>query len=62
MGRGAAFLWEVALHSFLAAVVLYAWSRHLELPAGRPKRLLLALVLVLPLATAAVPGLSLIHI
>lgn len=56
MGRGAAFLWEVALHSFLAAVVLYAWSRHLELPAGRPKRLLLALVLVLPLATAAVPG------
>jgi Zn-dependent protease with chaperone function len=46
----------VALHSFLAAIVLYAWARHLELPSGRPKRLLLALVLVLPLATAAAPG------
>ncbi|MGD2115989.1 MAG: M56 family metallopeptidase [Acidobacteriota bacterium] len=46
----------MALHSFLAAVVLYAWARHLELPSGRAKRLLLALVLVLPLATAAVPG------
>lgn len=46
----------MALHSFLAAVVLYAWSRHLELPSGRPKRLLLALVLTVPLVTAAVPG------
>jgi len=48
----------VALHSFLAAVVLYAWARHLELPSGRPKRLLLALVLTVPLVTAAVPGRS----
>lgn len=46
----------MALHSFLAAVVLYAWARHLELPSGRPKRLLLAVVLVVPLATAAMPG------
>lgn len=56
MGRGAAFFWEVALHSFVAALLLYAWSRHLELPSGRPKRLLLALVLVVPLVTASVPG------
>ena len=53
---GATFLWQVALHSFVAAVVLYAWSRHLELPSGRPKRLLLASVLVVPLVTAALPG------
>ncbi len=48
----------MALHSFLAAVVLYAWARHLELPSGRPKRRLLALVLTVPLVTAAVPGRS----
>lgn len=46
----------MALHSFLAAGVLYAWARHLELPSGRPKRLLLALVLVVPLVSASVPG------
>lgn len=49
---GATWLWRVAFHSFVAGSVLYAWARHLELPSGRSRRLLLAAVLVLPLATA----------
>ncbi|MFP3939334.1 MAG: M56 family metallopeptidase [Thermoanaerobaculia bacterium] len=51
---GAAWLWRVALHSFVAGAVLYAWARHLDLPSGRTRRLLLAAVLVLPLATALI--------
>lgn len=50
------YLWQVALHSFLAGLALYAWSRHRSLAPGRPKRVLLAVLLVLPLVTAAVPG------
>jgi len=50
---GATWLWRVALHSFVAGTALYAWSRRLELPAGRTRRLLLAAVLLVPMATAA---------
>lgn len=46
------WLWHVGLHSFVAGLILYAWARHLALPAGRTRRLLLAAVLVVPLATA----------
>ncbi len=53
---GATYLWQVALHSAVAGTILFTWSRHLELPSGRARRLLLAAVLVLPLVTAAVPG------
>lgn len=53
---GAAYLWQVALHSAVAGTILFTWSRHLELPSGRGRRLLLAAVLVVPLLTAAVPG------
>lgn len=51
-----AFLWQVMLHSSLAGFVLYAWVRRVGLPSGRVKRRLLAVLLVLPLLTAAVPG------
>ncbi|MBI4268859.1 MAG: hypothetical protein HY615_00870 [Candidatus Rokubacteria bacterium] len=50
------FLWQVALHSSIAGLVLYGWARRRRLPSGRAKRHLLALLLVLPLLTAAVPG------
>jgi Zn-dependent protease with chaperone function len=52
-GAAATWLWHVALHSFVAGLLLYAWARHLALPAGRTRRLLLAAVLVVPLVTAA---------
>lgn len=50
------FLWQVVLHSSIMGVIFYAWAHSVRLPSGRPKRLLLALLLVLPLLTAAVPG------
>ena len=50
------FLWQVVLHSSIMGVIFYAWAHRVRLPSGRPKRLLLALLLVLPLLTAAVPG------
>ncbi len=50
------YLWQVALHSFVAAAIFYAWSRRQELPSGRTKRWALAVLLILPLVTAAVPG------
>jgi Zn-dependent protease with chaperone function len=53
---GATWLWRVALHSCVAGTLLYGWVRHLELPPGRTRRLLLAAVLVVPLATATVAG------
>lgn len=51
-----AYLWQVVLHSAVAGFVLYAWARRVGLPSGRSKRQLLALLLGLPLLTAAVPG------
>ena len=53
---GATWLWRVALHASVAGAVLYGWVRHLALPPGRTRRLLLAAVLVVPLATASLPG------
>ncbi|MBI2526197.1 MAG: M48 family metalloprotease [Candidatus Rokubacteria bacterium] len=50
------FLWQVALHSSIMGIVFYAWARRVDLASGRTKRLLLALLLLLPVLTAAVPG------
>jgi Zn-dependent protease with chaperone function len=50
------YLWQVALHSVVMGVILYAWAHRLRLPSGRTKRRLLGLLLVLPIFTAAVPG------
>jgi hypothetical protein len=50
------YLWQVALHSWVMGLVFYVWVHRLELPSGRTKRWLLALLLVLPMVTAAVPG------
>ena len=50
------YLWQVALHSAVMGSILYAWTRQVRLPSGRTKRHLLALLLVLPMVTAAIPG------
>jgi Zn-dependent protease with chaperone function len=50
------YLWQVSLHSLVAAAVVFTWASHLGLPSGRSRRLLLALLLALPLVTALVPG------
>lgn len=52
----AGWLWRVGVHSLIAGILLFAWARHLELPAGRTRRLLLAAVLVVPLVTASLAG------
>ena len=52
------FLWQVVLHSWILGMIFYAWAYHVRLPSGRSKRRLLAVLLVLPLLTAAVPGRS----
>jgi Zn-dependent protease with chaperone function len=44
------------LHSAIAGIVFYAWAQRRRLPSGRAKRRLLAVLLILPLITAAVPG------
>lgn len=51
-----AYLWQVSLHSVLAAGVFAAWSRRARLPSGRVRRWMLCVLLVLPAVTAAVPG------
>ena len=51
-----AYLWQVTLHSAILAVIFYLWARRMRLPSGRTKRHLLAILLTLPLVTAAVPG------
>lgn len=50
-----AYLWQVALHSATMGLILYLWVDRIGLPSGRTRRQLLALVLVLPMVTAAVP-------
>lgn len=50
------YLWRVAVHSFVAGLLLYAWARHLRLPPGATRRRMLTVVLLLPLPTAAVAG------
>jgi hypothetical protein len=48
--------WQIVIHSLVAAVVFVIWSRHVELPSGRSRRRVLCALLVLPLATALIPG------
>lgn len=54
----AVYLWQVALHSSIVGFIFYVWVHRLGLPSGRTKQRLLALLLVLPMVTAAVPGRS----
>jgi hypothetical protein len=51
-----AYLWQVALHSWVMGLIFYVWVRRMRLPSGGPKRRLLAVLLLVPLVTAAVPG------
>jgi hypothetical protein len=51
-----AYLWQVALHSWIAGFIFYVWMNRLRLPSGRPRRRLFMLLLTLPLVTAAIPG------
>lgn len=53
-----AYAWQVALHSAIGGVIFYLWAHRLSLPSGQTKRRLLALLLALPMVTAAVPGRS----
>lgn len=48
--------WQVMLHSAVATAAFALWWRRLRLPSGRSRRLMLVVILVLPLFTAAVPG------
>jgi hypothetical protein len=50
------YLWQVALHGSILGLIFYIWAHRIGLPAGRVKRRILAVVLVLPMLTAAVPG------
>jgi hypothetical protein len=49
------YLWQVALHSSTMGLILYVWVHRVPLPSGQTRRQLLALLLVLPMVTAAVP-------
>lgn len=50
------FLWQVALHSTTMGLIFYGWVHRVNLPSGRTRRRLLAMLLVLPMFTAAIPG------
>lgn len=50
------YAWQVGLHSWVLGFILYVWVRRAHVPSGRTKRILLVLLLVLPLVTAAIPG------
>ena len=52
------FLWQVALHSSIMGLIFFVWAHRVRLPSGRTKRRLLAILLVLPMLTAAIPGRS----
>ncbi|MDP2053194.1 MAG: M56 family metallopeptidase [Acidobacteriota bacterium] len=49
------YLWQVALHSGTMGLILYVWVHRVGLPAGPTRQRLLALLLVLPMVTAAIP-------
>lgn len=51
-----ATLWQVALHSAVAAAIFTLWARRWPLPPGRVRRSMLEAILLLPLVTALVPG------
>lgn len=55
------YLWQVALHASVLGLILYVWVHRLGLPSGGTRRRLLALLLVLPMMTAAVPGRTGVH-
>ena len=48
------YLWQVVLHSWILGMIFYAWAHHVQLPSGRAKRRLLAILLVLPFTPKAV--------
>ena len=50
------FLWQVALHSSIMGLIFYVWAHRVRLASGGTKRRLLAILLVLPMLTAAIPG------
>lgn len=50
------YLWQVTVHSCVMGFIFYVWVHRLHLPSGRARRHLLALLLLLPMATAAIPG------
>ncbi len=52
----APFLWQVALHSSVMGLIFYAWVHRVGVPSGPAKRRLLAILVVLPIVTAAIPG------
>lgn len=52
MTTGVTWLWLVAIHSFLMGLAFYAWTRVEALAPGRSRRFLLAMILLLPPATA----------
>lgn len=54
--RLAAYGWQVSLHSAVCGLIVYAWTHRVPMPSGAAKRRLLAMLLVLPLVTAAMPG------
>lgn len=58
MSPAAAVLWQVVLHSAVAAGVLMVWARHLRLASGPARRRILSVILTLPLLTASMPGRS----
>jgi len=49
-------LWQVVLHSLVATLIFTVWARRWRLSSGRARRRMLALILLLPLLTALVPG------
>jgi hypothetical protein len=49
------YLWQVALHSGTMGLILYVWVHRVGLRSGRTRRHLLALLLVVPMVTAAIP-------
>lgn len=57
----AAWAWQASVHSAICGFICYVWVHRVELPSGRAKRRLLAVVLALPVVTAAVPGRSAIE-
>ncbi len=51
-----AYCWQVTLHSATMGLILYLWVGRMDVRAGRLRRQLLALLVALPLVTAAIPG------
>jgi Zn-dependent protease with chaperone function len=52
------YVWQTFLHSMVLGAVAHGWTQRGRVPPGRARRRLLAVGIVLPLLTAAVPGRS----